>query len=210
MQPTESGFYALTPQVDARVRLRNVNTKQLHEESQRFGLVQLLNGLLGLSVPNEIKQMTMSEQELHQTIRDNLKYCCAVLRKALPTEPLARSLATAVYTFTMDTEKHQFALPSSPEQPFDTAAHDRALENFKLSLLAQLRRLQDNKSTAIPPTQRSIVYSYFLAYARSLFELRQFQAPPRSNPADALMDAFSRDHYWEEYLQLWGVMKYIE
>lgn len=185
--------------------VNGLTTKQILFEYATFGLTQFLSGLLNLSVPDGQMEVKLREARVNPDLYVYKNISCGVAKAAVAlkkkNDPIVSALAEAFWNLFEDCSNHHFDIPD-PETKFNIAAHDAALISFRMVFCRETRALDGASG------QSKIAMAVFFAYARSMFECRQFQGPPRLNVEDAIKDSLGRGHLWGEYLGMWNLTDY--
>jgi hypothetical protein len=187
--------------------MAQLTAEQLKLELGLFGLEKLLCALVGHCVPTDAQAEVLFQRRINyeRYVYDNTRRCVALLDKALGQEELIAVLGDAVWALSRDAQAHHFAVPQ-PGEEFDVVQHDMALESFRALLVQYVQALQQSKSSTLAQDKRAPLWHLLMCFARSMFEMRQFQAPPRRTAEEALRDAQGETELWPEYLRLWGLL----
>jgi hypothetical protein len=162
----------------------------------KYGLGQLMTRVFSAAIPND------EEEEVEDgdwQVRENLQCGIAKLNQLKPVPSIVARLGEAFWHLRREEELHPFDPPREGES-FSVVLHDVALSTFRETLVEWHERLQ------LEAEERELATYIFLAYARSLFETRAFQAPPRTDPRKAVEDAMGLSDLWAEYLHAWGLL----
>jgi len=204
-------------------KLVDTNSEVIINEYNKFGLIPLLNGIVGKSVPSEKEEVILLTNNINidYYIMTNLSSFIISLVIILNGKDLmVTKLGDAFWEIYNDSAINYFE-PPSPENTnnqtisttsttsttqFDFNKHDKSLESFKSILIKHLNIITENDQNITKTKSETLV---LICYARSIFECRSFQAPPRLTMEQAIRDSQSREHFWEEYMKIWNITKYF-
>jgi hypothetical protein len=173
----------------------------------------LLNIILGLCVPEEQieEKLHKSKINIDEYIYDNLSCMIGKIVKVLENRniPIILQLKDAFWDIYIDLNENKFN-PPDPNKEFDFKKHDIALESFKNIIIKHSIILYNNREIKCVNENEKVGLTLFICFARSIFELRQFQGPYRLKKEDAIKDSLGRDHLWQEYIDKWDILKYLK
>ncbi len=176
--------------------LTRITPQEIHDLYFLHDLRYIINIILAYGVPEDACDLD---------VKLNIQCAIAKLQLAFPddeTRPsLVEKLSDAVHALYMAIDN----CAPFQQETFDEGTHSRALISFRSALTAQLQYLE---TCVLDWSLQQALYAVVICYARSLFEIQQFQAPLRRTPDEALKDTLSRNHYWCEYLALWDLKNY--
>jgi hypothetical protein len=174
-------------------RLNILTRVQLVYEYETLGLQKLMNSLIGICIPTDAEEKHI--------IRYNdyifVSICCCIgkLLNAIYNSILLK-LSDACWDLLLDARKIDFY--DRETNTIKWTEHDKDLKSFEIVLRKHVNILNECKSCQI----------MLVIFARTIFEHKQFQAPYRTTPQEAIRDAMglSRDNLWNEYIEKWGLM----
>lgn len=178
-----------------------------------YALAAVLENILNFAVPNDIQEIWLREKRINieQYIKENLQYAIAALhftfKDKYSEEPvILKELGNAFYTLTKDAEENAFK-PPQPKETFDIVKHDYALDAFRRLLIHFLETI--NALDHIARDIRRNASLIIVCFARTLFEMRGFQAPLRLTAEAAIRDSLGETNLWQEYLEKWQLLRYL-
>jgi len=174
------------------------------KQYDEFGAENLMLEINRLSVPSTYAEVEEARAATHGLVDFYVFRNLWVAVSKIPVAQIASkddemmfSLRVAFWTLYVDSTEHPFDRPD-PGKTFDRAAHDAALNSFRDTFVIKVAGLLSRFG-------KTSVLVAFVCYARSMFECREFQAPPRNSLQAATDDVLGRGHLWKEYMTLWGM-----
>jgi hypothetical protein len=164
-------------------------------------LERTLNAVFAFAVPAEEEMRILESRQMDITRVIHRRLLCLVplLVSSLAPRKDQRLIALGEACWALYDEGRVNAFePPTPDQEFDVGNHDRALESFRRLLL---HHLTVSYVLEAPLVFRGLV----ICFARTLFEMRCFQAPPRFSREEAERDTRGETELWGEYLEKWGI-----
>lgn len=170
---------------------------QIKLEYEIFKLEYLLNGFIRHSIPSEeLEESLKNKINITLYIYNNLMFSMYLLSSAINDNNIINALKDSFY----DLYKESFNIfYDYKEDKINWKEHDKCLKTFEINLkknLIILRNLQ------LPQAQ-----TFFLCYARTIFEKTQFQAPFRLTQEEAMRDSLGLTNLWKEYFIRWDINK---
>lgn len=183
--------------------LNLIDKNKIECEYTTYGIHHFLNGIFSISIPTEKQEDVLYNNMINidEYVFDNLSCIIGKIVKSLEKYDIEclNLLKDAIWDLYIDLNTNKFD-PPNPKENFDFNKHDKSLQLFK-DILIKHTTILKGKTT----DEYKIVYHIFLAYAHSIFEVRQFQGPYRIDSKDAIKDSLGRDHLWNEYIISWGI-----
>jgi hypothetical protein len=173
-------------------------------EDDKTNLKMLCSFVLERAVPEDDGAFIGTGMRPETYISKCISYC-AVRIYNMPRfreNAALKTLIDAIVAIHEEGTLHPFD-PPKIEKDFDFTVHDASLSHFRRAFLQHLKLVLESEKSA--GFQDCYLRTMYVCYARANFDLRLFQAPPRLSPAEANKDSESRDHFWADYLEMWGV-----
>lgn len=192
--------------------LSAIDAELLVQQCDQSGPARVVLGLVSRSVPKtEVDERVFAffsrDRRVDTCIHDNILGSITRLYCATPKDTRVTAMTEAFQQLYNCALEYSFD-PPTPNKPFDAKAHDEALIKFRKCFTAGLERLHDLHNAVLVDGTNPFTLA-FLVYARAQFEARGFQAPPRLSAEEAVRDAMGETDLWAEYLQAWGLAKYL-
>lgn len=161
-----------------------------------YGLADQLNVILANAIPTDTKDFSILKEKGITTgsfINESLKYVVAVLHFAFSDESSERpiivtELGNAFYALVKDGE-------------------DDTLDAFAQILIDHLEKI--NSLYHIEKNIRRNASLIIVCFARTLFEMQQFQGPSRLVIEHAIRYSRGETNLWREYLEEWKLLRYL-
>lgn len=179
--------------ITPNIKLNILTCEQLAFEYETFGLKHLMNGLIGICIPTELEEKHI--QRYNDYIFISICCCIGKLLNSINNNILLK-LRNYCWELLIDSRKIDFY--DRKHNTIKWNEHDNDLKSFETLLRDYVKYLEGCSSCQI----------MLVIFARTIFEHKQFQAPFRKSPQEAIRDAMglSRDNIWNEYIKKWGLM----
>ncbi len=165
--------------------LNSFTFKQFEIEYNQFGLIMLLNGIVGKAVPTESEeqQLKINGVDINTYIYKNF---ASIMGKI---------------NFEVLSDQDNKMMTTLKDAMWKIVNSCNSLNKFRDTFVKYLCELCSN--TNREKIRISVIA--FVCFSRSSFELQNYQAPYRTSPELAIKDALNKDNLWKEYLKLWVV-----
>lgn len=158
-------------------------------------ITQLIGHLFSLVIPVDVNDQKPN------VIYDNYIASAKKLYKINNKDEEILFIYKAIYH--IGRMRFKFSGPKDENTPFSFDEHDVKLEEFKNTLIAELKLLSSQWKKKSTSDFHKFTKSFLIAFARCVFEGCGFQAPPRLSAKEALEDSMGITNLWKEYTLKW-------